>query len=134
MKRMLSKLLATEVSSELQHEIALRKRLEHALRESQAAHTSLVESLPLNVFRKDLAGKFVFANQRCCDTLGITLSEIVGKTDFDIFPAELAQKFKEDDLHVIGDGATVEKEEEVRQADGSTIWVQTLKEIGRAHV
>ena len=57
-------------SGQLQREIADRKRAEEALLASRAEYQSLVESLPLNVFRKDLDGRIVSANQRFCESIG----------------------------------------------------------------
>jgi len=111
----------------LEREIADRKRVEQALRESEAVYHSLVESLPLNAFRKDLEGKVVFGNQRYCDTLGHTLDELVGKTDFDLFPRELATKYRQDDAKVVKSGEVLEDVEEHRKPDGELIYVQVLK-------
>jgi len=47
-----------------------RKQTESVLWQTVEIYRSLVESLPLNVFRKDLAGRFVEGNQRFCDTIG----------------------------------------------------------------
>ncbi len=74
-------------SGQLQREIADRKRAEEALLASRAEYQSLVESLPLNVFRKDLDGRIVSANQRFCDSIGRPLAAIRGKTDLDLFPS-----------------------------------------------
>src|SRR5689334_21062326 len=49
-------------------------------------YLSLVDRLAQMVFRKDLSGRFVFANQRFCDWLGRGRSDILGKTDHDLFP------------------------------------------------
>ena len=65
-------------SDRLEREIADRKRAEEALRASQAEYESLVESLPLNIFRKDLEGRIVSANQRFCESAGHPLNEILG--------------------------------------------------------
>ncbi|MFC1596868.1 PAS domain S-box protein [Planctomycetota bacterium] len=111
----------------LEREIADRKRVERALRESEAVYHSLVESLPLNAFRKDLDGKVVFGNQRYCETLGHTLAELVGKTDFDLFPKELATKYRQDDAKVAESGEVLEDIEEHRKPDGELIYVQVLK-------
>jgi len=65
---------------------------EEALRHSEAFYHSLVESLPQNILRKDLRGCFTFANRRFCTSLGKSLSDIIGKMDFDFYPPELALK------------------------------------------
>jgi PAS domain-containing protein len=57
-------------------------RLETALKHSEAFYYSLVESLPQNIFRKDLEGRHTFANSRYCQTLGLPLADILGKTNF----------------------------------------------------
>ena len=59
---------------------ASTKRRSRRCSETEAVYKSLIESLPLNVFRKDLQGRFVDANQRFCDTLGKPLAAILGKT------------------------------------------------------
>ena len=67
-------------------DITQRRQAEENLRNSEALYHSLVETLPQNILRKDLQGRFTFANQQFCKTLGRPLEEIVGKTDFDFFP------------------------------------------------
>ena len=46
-----------------------RTQPEEALRNSEALYHSLVESIPMNVFRKDLEGKFTFSIKLFCETL-----------------------------------------------------------------
>jgi len=104
-----------------------RKRVEVELRDTEARYESLVESLPLNVFRKDLDGRFVFANQRFCQTLQESLEQIVGKTDFDFFPKELAGKYRADDFKVVFTGEVLEDTEEHLQPGGEKLYVHVLK-------
>jgi PAS domain S-box-containing protein len=85
-----------------------RQRAEAALKDSESFYHSLLEGLPVMILRKDLQGRFTFANQRFCAELGKSLSEIVGKTDFDFFPAELATKYQEDDRRVTQTRTTFE--------------------------
>ena len=98
-----------------------------ALRESDALYHSLVESLPLNVMRKDIEGKIVFGNQRYCDTIGAPLSELVGKSDFDLFPRELAQKYTDDDKRVFETGEVFNDTEEHQTPDGELVYVEVFK-------
>jgi len=44
-----------------------RRRAEMALKDSESLYHSLLEGLPVMVLRKDLQGRFTFANQRFCD-------------------------------------------------------------------
>ncbi len=108
-------------------DITVQKRAEEALRNSEALYQSLVQSLPLNVFRKDLEGRFTFGNRLFCETLGRPMEEIIGKTDFDFFPKELAEKYRRDDMNVAETGRVFEDIEQHRKPDGETIYVQVFK-------
>ncbi|HWD94088.1 MAG TPA: PAS domain S-box protein [Verrucomicrobiae bacterium] len=85
-------------------DITHRKQTEENLRNSEALYHSLVETIPQNIFRKDTQGKFIFANRHFCKLLGVKLEDIVGKTDFDFFPSELAEKYRRDDWRVMETG------------------------------
>ena len=104
-----------------------RKRAEEALQKSEAFYHSLVESLPQNIFRKDLLGRFTFASSRFCASLGKPLEEIVGRTDADFFSHELAEKYRNDDLGVIETGKPFETIEQYVNSNGQTLHVQVIK-------
>lgn len=104
-----------------------RKRVERALRDSEAFYQSLVESLPQYIYRKDAQGRFTFANRRFCVELGRTFQEIVGHTDYDFFPAELAEKYQADDQRVMTAGKVFEAVEEHTPPGGEKEYVQVVK-------
>src|SRR5581483_7105981 len=108
-------------------DITQRKSAEEKLRESEALYHSLVETLPQNIFRKDLQGRFTFANQRFCNTLGCGAGEILGKTDFDFFPPELAAKYQQDDRAIMEAGKLFETVEQHQPASGGMLYVQVVK-------
>ena len=104
-----------------------RKQTESVLRQTEEMYRSLIESLPLNVFRKDLQGRFVFANQRFCDVMHRRLDELVGQTDYAFYPPMLAEKYQQDDRKVIRDKLVVEEIEEHAMPDGHRLHVQVMK-------
>ncbi|HXX95196.1 MAG TPA: PAS domain-containing protein, partial [Planctomycetota bacterium] len=109
-------------------DITGHKRAEERLAQSEALYHSLVETLPQCIFRKDLGLKLTFGNQRFCQQMGKSLSELVGKSDFDLFPSELAKKYQDDDRRVIKSGKVFEAiEEHKAPGKGETIFVQVVK-------
>jgi two-component system sensor histidine kinase/response regulator len=104
-----------------------RKRAEQALRESEALYHSLVETLPLNIFRKDTLGRFTFVNKRFLETVGRASEEIIGKTDYDFYPAHLAQKYRADDQRVLETGQVLQSVEENQTPQGERTYVQVWK-------
>ena len=102
------------------------QQTQKAVRDSEAMYSSLVESLPVHVLRKDLEGKFVFANRSFCELVGRKLDEIVGKTDFDLYPTILAEKFRDDDRRVEQTGKLFRTVEESRQ-NGALRHVEVMK-------
>ena len=115
-----------QANESLEAEIADRTRAEAVLKDSQALYSSLVENLPVHVLRKDLEGRFTFANQSFCTLLGKTLDDILGKTDYDFYPEELAAKYRRDDQRVAETGELFEDVEENRQG-GEVRYVQVRK-------
>jgi PAS domain S-box-containing protein len=74
--------------------------------------SSMVERLSQSVLCKDVDGHFTYVNERFAEKLGKSPSEIIGKTDHDIYDnKELADKYRNDDLKVIRTGLTMDMEE-----------------------
>lgn len=85
-------------------DISERHRAELAIRGSESLYHSLVDSLPVHVIRKDLRGRLTFANRTYCELFHRSLSSLIGKTDYDLFPPELAEKYVRDDQEVAETG------------------------------
>lgn len=117
----------TERTAELTRENAERKKAELALRESQELYHSLVEQLPINVYRKDADGRFVYVNSRFCQIKGRTAEQILGQTaDAMVTPAEAEQSAKEHEL-IMRTGQSMEMEEMYPQPDGTNLYFQVVK-------
>src|ERR1051325_2263487 len=93
-------------------DITKERQMEDSLRNSEALYHSLVETMPQAVFRRDRQGRFTFVNQPYCKYHKLKPEDLIGKTDFDRFPKEAAQKYWADDLRVMETGETMEIIEE----------------------
>ena len=111
-----------------------RKRSEQALRQSEETlrqrHrevSTLLESLPGYAFFKDAYGHYVMANQNFARAVGHTSESILGKTDTELFPLELATKYRADDARLLKSGTPLAVGEEMMIEGGRTFTVQTTK-------
>lgn len=103
------------------HEFALE------LEEARQLYLSLVENLPVHVLRKDAEGRLTYVNSSYRKLLGKSLEELIGKTDYDLFPAELAAKYRRDDQLVIESRRTMDRVEMHQTPDGGKLWVEVMK-------
>jgi len=77
-------------------------RAEMKIRENEKLLNSIIDSLPLNVYLKDIDSRKILVNKSECNYLGVkNKSELIGKTDFDFYPKEIAKISREEDLEVI---------------------------------
>ena len=89
-------------------------------------YTILYNNLPYKIFQKDRESVYVSCNDQFAMDLDIEPDDIEGKTDFDFFPKELAEKYRADDRRIISLGKTEEIEEKYLE-DGKETWVLTVK-------
>jgi diguanylate cyclase (GGDEF)-like protein/PAS domain S-box-containing protein len=89
---------------------------------------SLINSVPDYLFIKDTEGHFVVANRPVAEDLGLTVADLIGKTDFDIHRRDLASKFFADEQRVISSGKpSIDIEEFVVTKSGQRKWLATSK-------
>jgi PAS domain S-box-containing protein len=78
----------------------------------------VIDGAPSIIFVKDVEGRFLTINRRLEELLGTTREALRGKTDHDIFPREVADRYRENDRRVIETGRLLQIEEVAELADG----------------
>ncbi len=107
-------------------DITERKRAREELQASESKYKTLLENLPQKVFLKNTKSVYLSCNENFARDLNIKAESIAGKTDYDFFPTELAEKYRADDKRIIRSGKTEEIEERYIQ-DEREVFVHTVK-------
>ena len=97
--------------------------------ESLLLHT-LVENCPFRIYAKDAQSRFIFGNQEVAHIMGVnSAAELLGKTDFDFYPKELATLYFNDEQNLLSSGIPVIAKEEpvIDQRNGQAGWTLTTK-------
>jgi len=109
------------------HDITKRKQAEAGLIEGEASIRAILDNSPYLSWLKGIDGRYVRVNKAYVDYTGLgDIRQIIGKTDFDLWPKELAEKYRNDDAEIIA--TRQQKHVEEMSFDGSKEhWVETFK-------
>ncbi|MDD3725702.1 MAG: HD-GYP domain-containing protein [Candidatus Ratteibacteria bacterium] len=77
------------------------------IRLDKTFYKELLNNLPEKIFYKDKNLRYIIINRSFADDLGIKPEEIEGKTDLDIFPHNIAEKYRKDDRGIIKTGKPI---------------------------
>ena len=115
------------VRLEIATNITKHKRAEQLVHEIQLQQKAILDNIPDIAWLKDREGRFIAVNEAFGKACGLKPENVVGLTDLDIWPAELAEKYREDDKKVIECGRRKQMEEPLMDGDGKEIWIETIK-------
>ena len=89
----------------------------------------LLHNIPDNLYFKDLQSRFTMVNQGWMKRHDVTdLRQVIGKTDFDFFPAEFADMFYRDEQRIISSGKPIIGKVEKIEIEGKPVrWVTVSK-------
>ena len=121
---------AREQITELEKRSRERAQEAESLKDERDRLRNMINHLPdCHVFLKDRQSRFVITNQYLIQLLGVkTMEDLIGKTDFDIFPKELAEQYYRDEQEVMRTGRLVlNREERTKDSDGHEHWLLTTK-------
>ncbi len=110
-------------------DITERKDAEDALAAERLLLRTLIDNLPDRIYVKDTEGRFITANKACAQLMGVESPlELVGKTDLEFHPGELAGKYRADEEELMRAGRPmIGREEEVLGPGGEVRWLSTTQ-------
>jgi PAS domain S-box-containing protein len=101
-------------------DITEQKQQEAELQRVYRRFETVMETMSAAVFLKDTEGRYLMMNQACRELFNVEDEEIVGLTDYDITPPDVAERARADDRQVVESGEIIEIEETIPTATGNT--------------
>jgi len=109
-------------------DISRSKVMETRLKEDRNLLRTLVDNLPDYIYAKDMAARKTLSNAADVRALGCkSEAEVLGKTDFDFFPKDIAEQLYKDDMEVLKGHPHINREEKIVNAKGDVFWTITTK-------
>ncbi len=110
-------------------DVSPRTRAQEALANERNLLRSLIDHVPEYIYIKDTQSRFVMANPAVAKLFDLAgVDEILGKTDFDFFPKDLAARYFADEQSVFQSGQPLlDHEEPTLDAAGNQRWISTTK-------
>ncbi|WP_044549355.1 ATP-binding response regulator [Mesorhizobium japonicum] len=105
-----------------------RQQRRRDLSRSNMIYRAMVRELPDCLNIKDVDGRFIAANPATAEMLGAaSVEELIGKTDFDFYSKDVAERFRQDEMGALKAGQTLRIEQPAVFPDGKQGWLYTLK-------
>ncbi|ADI38493.1 putative sensory histidine kinase [Waddlia chondrophila 2032/99] len=104
-------------------DITNRIRAEAEIKETQRRLRAIIDNATSVIYVKDLKGRYLIANKQYLDLFHLTNEEVIGKTDYEIFSKDVADKFSLNDNDVLEKGKAVTYEETAPLDDGEHTYV-----------
>ncbi|MFH1213492.1 MAG: PAS domain S-box protein [Candidatus Neomarinimicrobiota bacterium] len=110
-------------------DVTERKRAEEALSKERNLLRTVIDNVPDKIYAKDTEGRFIICNKAMAERMGKSNpDELIGKSDFDFLPPELAAQFHANEQEIIQSGkAIINHEEPLDQLSGGVKWNSATK-------
>ena len=109
-----------QLNAELEQKVEKRTS---ALNKSQHLLQAIIDTSMAVIYVKDLEGRFILINDRFEELFKISREEIIGKSDYDVFPVKMADDFRAFDQRVLDAGTVLEAEEVAPHDDGPHTYI-----------
>ncbi len=111
-----SQLQLRQLNQELEARVEERTQ---ALQKSEARLRAILETTTSIIYLKDVAGRYLLVNPQYVESLGIAEAEILGKSDRDFFPEQIAASLISHDQQVLTSKSVLKFEEQALTADNN---------------
>ena len=111
----------------LEVEIRERKLTEETLLARERQQKAILDNIADLAWLKDREGRFIAVNNAFGAACGRRPDDLAGKTDLDVWPKELAEKYRADDREVMKMGRRKQVVEPMTDRSGCTNWIETIK-------
>jgi len=108
-------------------DITERKQAEEALQAGRLQLKAILDNIPYIAWLKDKESRLIAVNEPFGKSCGFEPDDLVGKTDLDIWPRDLAERYRADDKEVMESGKRKQVEEPLKDAEGRILWIETIK-------
>lgn len=115
---MLSILLLIVVYFIIRTQFKAKEKAQKLLEENKQLLQSIIDNTSSPISIKKLNGEYLLINKNFGELFGTTNEQIIGKTDYDFLPKEIAEAYRNSDLEVAKKLIEIKSEETITQKDG----------------
>lgn len=109
-------------------DVSNKYKIQQDLNKERSLLRSVIDALPFSLYIKDSLGKKLLLNKTEEKYIGKPIDNIIGKTDYELYSSDYAQKYASDDKKVIEEGQSIiDRIEPVPLAKGGERWISTTK-------
>ena len=102
------------------------RKTTEALHESEQRQKAILDTIPDPAWLKDKEGRYLAVNTAWCRFIGMDAQNVLGKTAFELFPADVAEHFGNLDRSVMQSRQALQLEELRADKDGRKVWFDTI--------
>jgi PAS domain S-box-containing protein len=118
------------IKAQFEQYVNERNKAEKALSEQEELFSLFMKNSPVYVFLKDInptESRVIQTSDNYQEMIGISGSEMIGKTMYELFPADFAEKMTQDDWEVVSNGVVLKLEEDFNDRNYTTIKFPIVK-------
>jgi PAS domain S-box-containing protein len=109
------------------HDISVRRIQQALLVEGERQKRAILDNIPDIAWLKDREGRYLAVNSPLASAAGRAMEDLLGRTDLDVWPRDLAERYRADDEEIMQSGLHKRVEEPLVDAQGVVRWIETFK-------